>query len=122
MTAGVDNTWEFVERGVHIANRHTCKLMRVHQAAVAQPSLRDECALQQSWSNQQVHGMHIRSNILLSEDEWYPRYGLMSCPSFKVRSAKICIVDREILKLASSPSVARKRRSFESVGSSTSLS
>ena len=73
-----------------------------------------------------IHGMLARSGAggLQSTHavSHYPRYGLMSRPSFKVRSANICIVDRDILKLASSPSIARKRSSFESVGRSTSLS
>lgn len=52
----------------------------------------------------------------------YPRYGLMSALSLSAKSANICIVDSEILKLASSPSTERKRSSLDSVGSNTSLS
>ena len=46
----------------------------------------------------------------------------MSALSLSAKSANICIVDNEILKLASSPRMERKRSSLDSVGSNTSLS
>ena len=65
--------------------------------------------------------LHVRSNRN-RDGGTYPRYGLMSGPTFCARSARICIVDSEILKLASSPRMARNLNSLDKVGSSTSLS
>lgn len=65
---------------------------------------------------------HTLNSFLQCIEQYYPRYGRISAPSLSAKSARICIVDNEILKLASSPRMDRKRSSFDSVGSSTSLS